>query len=247
MIRPCFRRHSRCRLPAASLLALLIAASAASAQTALTPHSAEYKVRISVLGGELSTELRATELGYVAQHVIRPTGMSRLLVNGHISEISEFRPAPDGLRPTRYSSEDTLSKEDANVDVSFDWDALRVTGTVNDEAIESLLDGFAHDRVSIQYELMHDLLNGGPSEQYTLFDVDRLKTVIVRNIGQKTVRVPAGEFEAVGIQHQSESSSRTVTLWCVPELDYLPVIIEQHRKGKLRVRAVLKHYSPAAT
>jgi hypothetical protein len=33
-------------------------------------------------------------------------------------------------------------------------------------------------------------------------------------------------------------------MWCVAELDYLPVIIEQHRKGKLRMRAVLSNYAP---
>jgi hypothetical protein len=37
-------------------------------------------------------------------------------------------------------------------------------------------------------------------------------------------------------------SSRVTTLWCVPELEYLPVIIEQHRKGKLNLRAVLASY-----
>jgi hypothetical protein len=31
----------------------------------------------------------------------------------------------------------------------------------------------------------------------------------------------------------------------VEELGYLPVIIEQHRDGKLRVRAVLTSYEPA--
>ncbi|MCH8137152.1 MAG: hypothetical protein IIB77_14350 [Proteobacteria bacterium] len=46
------------------------------------------------------------------------------------------------------------------------------------------------------------------------------------------------------MQHQAEGSSRTTTLWCVEELDYLPVIIEQHRKGKLRMRATLIRYTP---
>ena len=40
--------------------------------------------------------------------------------------------------------------------------------------------------------------------------------------------------------------------WCgnpvmlFEELGYLPVIIEQHRKGKLQVRAVLTRYEPTA-
>ena len=53
-----------------------------------------------------------------------------------------------------------------------------------------------------------------------------------------------GIHELVGIEHQKEGSSRTTTLWCAPELDYLPVIIEQHRLGKLKFRATLTSYTP---
>jgi hypothetical protein len=98
--------------------------------------------------------------------------------------------------------------------------------------------------VSIQYVLMHDLLDDGPNTQYRMFDVDKLKTVNVRSIGHKQIKVPAGTFNAIGIQHQAENSSRVMTLWCAEELDYLPIIIEQHRKGKLRVRATLRSYKP---
>ena len=91
---------------------------------------------------------------------------------------------------------------------------------------------------------MLDLLNGSPDTDYVLFDIDELKQVTVRNIGTKRVKVPAGSYDAVGIQHQAANSKRVTTLWCVEELNFLPVIIEQHRKGKLRVRAVLTAYRP---
>ena len=56
--------------------------------------------------------------------------------------------------------------------------------------------------------------------------------------------VASGEFDVIGIQHQAEGSKRQTTLWCAKKLDYLPVVIEQHRKGKLRVRATLRRYTP---
>jgi hypothetical protein len=77
-----------------------------------------------------------------------------------------------------------------------------------------------------------------------MFEIDRLRPVNVKIVGEKSVDVPAGEFDVVGIQHQAEGSKRVTTLWCAKELDYLPVIIEQHRKGKLRVRATLMEYEP---
>ena len=59
--------------------------------------------------------------------------------------------------------------------------------------------------------------------------------------------MPYGRFDAVGIQHQAEGSKRITTLWCAEELGYLPVLIEQSRKGEVKVRAVLRDYQPAAT
>lgn len=216
----------------------------AAAEVTLTPHTAEYRVKISVLGGRLRTHLETTPDGYIATHDIQATGMSRLLAGGRISETSEFSHTADGIRPVQFRSDDTLTREKTRAQIAFDWDTEQASGTVNDEDVLYALDTLAYDRVSIQYELMLDMLNGGPSEHYLLFDIDELKTVFVENIGTKTVKVPAGEFEAVGLRHQTEGSKRSTTMWCVPELDYLPVIIQQHRKGKLRMSAELSRYSP---
>jgi hypothetical protein len=115
---------------------------------------------------------------------------------------------------------------------------------VGNEDVLLHLDGIAHDGVSIQYELMYDLLNGGPDSSYVLFDVDKMRVANVRNVGTRNFKTKAGEYEAVGIQHQKQGSSRVTTLWCAPDLNYLPVVIEQHRKDKLKFRATLTSYTP---
>ena len=216
----------------------------AAADTELTPHSAEYKLKMSVLSGRLNTRLAVTERGYEATHHIEPKGMAKLFAGGEIHEVSGFETRPDGVFPVHYRSMDTLTKDETDADVDFDWSTGAMTGVVNGVVLDDRLENLVHDRVSIQYQLMFDLLSGGPGQTYVLYDIDEFKTLTVRNIGEKKVRVPAGRFDAVGIQHQAEGSSRTTTLWCVPELDFLPVIIEQHRKGKLRMRAQLTEYSP---
>jgi hypothetical protein len=66
----------------------------------------------------------------------------------------------------------------------------------------------------------------------------------VTDAGTKKIKTKAGTFDAVGIRHQKEGSSRTTTMWCVEELGFLPVIIEQHRKGKVNFRATLVRYTP---
>ncbi len=228
----------------------LMAAAApepAGAEQTLTPYSAEYEVRISVLSGRLATELRPHADGYEAVHVIEPRGLASLMKNGEISEHSRFTSYADGVRGSWYRSEDSLSSDATRAEVTFDWSANELTGTVNDEDVRIVLDGIVHDRVAIQYQLMHDLQNGGPDERYVLFDIDEFKTLIVRNVGERKVTTPAGDYIAVGIQHQAEHSSRVTTLWCVKELGFLPVVIEQHRNGKLRMRAELTSYRALTT
>ena len=142
-----------------------------------------------------------------------------------------------------YHAIDTIG-DDLETLIAFNWDTNEASGTVGDEDVVLQLDGIAHDSVSIQYALMHDLLNGEPDDTYVLFDVDKMRVAEVRNVGTKQVKTKAGQYDVVGIQHQKQGSSRVTTLWCARELDYLPVIIEQHRKEKLNFRATLTEYTP---
>ncbi|MDX1499376.1 MAG: DUF3108 domain-containing protein [Woeseiaceae bacterium] len=210
----------------------------------LEPHVAEYKVDISVLGGVLETRLERTETGYRATHVVRATGLSRLLAGGSISDTSEFEVVDDTLRPRRFATEDTASRDRTQADIRFDWSANTAAGSVNGEPFELELAEPMHDRISIQYKLMHDLLEGRADSSYVLFEPDELKDLDVRIVGEREVEVPAGRFRVLGVQQQATESRRITTLWCAPELGYLPVVIEQHRKGKLRMRATLKDYRP---
>lgn len=222
-------------------LSLLLAAQVLAVE--LTPHRAEYKVRIAVVSGQLNTELRATETGYVATHVVKPTGVSRMITRGQMEVSSEFTAGADGLRPVSYHAIDTIG-DDPEAHITFDWQTNQARGTVGDEDVVLQLDGLSHDAVSIQYELMYNLINDKSNATYVLFDVDKMRVANVRNVGKKTVQTKVGDFEVVGIEHQKEGSSRKTTLWCAPELDYLPVVIEQHRKGKLNFRASLTEYVP---
>jgi len=239
-------RVTQFRILTIFLIAVLLVEPAYS-HNLLTAHNAEYKVKISGLSGKLTTSLRHGHDGYVANHVVKTTGLARLFSRGKMDITSTFTSSSEvGVRPVSFKSIDSIRK-DPPVALQFDWETNEASGTVGDEAVEFQFDGIAHDSVSIQYALMHDLLNGEPAPQYTLFDVDKMRVAIVSNAGKRNVRTRAGRFEAIGIRTQREGSSRTTTMWCVEELGYLPVIIEQHRKGKLKFRATLVAYKPLVT
>lgn len=224
-------------------IALMCMFSTAIGAPLLTPYTAEYKVKISILGGRLITGLKVTEDGYTATSSIKATGMSRMIARGEIREQSWFSAAESGLRPSRFVSSDTLSKGGEEVDLEFLWDESLVSGLIGGEDFRTDINGNLQDRVSLQYALMHDLLNDIYHDNYSLQDAEKLKLLSVTNLGTKSVKVPYGTFDAIGLQHRAGTSSRVTTLWFAKELGYLPVLIEQHRKGKLQVRATLRDYT----
>ena len=238
------RRSSWRTAVAVAALLLSMQVCLAAQPRELTPYTAEYKVKISVLSGKLATEFRRTPDGYVATSTITPSGLANVFLNGFVEETSWFGVSEKGVVPDRYKSIDTLTKDQKEMSFHFDWDRGEVSGNIADAEHVIALPGPVQDRVSIQFELMYELLNGQPADNYLMMNEEELRPIFVSNIGSKTVKVPFGRFTAVGIQHRNEDSSRVSTLWCVEELGYLPVIIEQHRNGKLRVRAVLSEYSP---
>lgn len=225
-------------------ITLILAPAYSFADRPLTPHIAEYKIKVSILSGKLRTEVKLTDEGYSADSVLKAAGIASWFVRGDVTEHSEFSIVEDGVRPLVYHSVDKISKDDKFMDFVFDWEQNQVSGKINGEDFVIDLQGRAHDRVSLQYELMLDLLNDSRTAEYTLVDDDEIKSLHVTYLGTETVKVPYGKFQAIKIQHRKEKSDRVTTLWCVEELDYLPVKIEQHRNGKLAVRAVLNKYKP---
>lgn len=226
----------------ALLLLPMLNGAAVNAPITLEPHRVEYNVEISILNGRLSTTVASVGGGFMANSVIEPVGFSKLVARGSIQESSFFLTDAEGVRPERYRSVDTLSSDDQTVTFDFDWAEQRADGTIDGEPVAFELDGRVHDRVSIQYQLMLDLLTGGAQEAYVMLDADELKHLEVKNIGSRTVKVPYGTFDVIGIQHGEQDSSRVTVLWCAEELGYLPVVIEQRRDGKVHVRAVMTEY-----
>ncbi|MEO0574257.1 MAG: DUF3108 domain-containing protein [Pseudomonadota bacterium] len=240
-MRPSIRQSRLLLLIFASLIA-----SVAPAQE-LAPHEARYKIKAGFASGELTTRLDLVDGAFVAQHTADPRGLAGLVAGGQIVEQSTFVVRDNAVHVLTYTSNDSLSRDKGNTSLSFDWKAKKVSGAVTPEGgasqpVDLSLADPLHDRLSIQYQLMLDLLRDTPATTYRLFDADGNKTLTITRVGNRTIKVGRTRYDAIGIQHQAEGSSRTTLMWCVPSLGYLPAMIEQRRKGKLKVRVSLLSY-----
>lgn len=234
----------------ASLCRLLLFSfyvSNAWAEITLVPHHAIYKVKIRVLGGEMRSGLEISGPDYRVASEVSPKGIARLITRGTIRENSHFSIVNGHVRPTLYSSSDTLSKNGHEIQMTFNWDANVAVGDRDGLPYEASLEDNVIDRASLQYTLMYDLSNNQLQAEYILIEADGLKRLAVTTKGRKSVDVPYGQYNVIGISHRAESSSRETTLWCAPTLGYLPVVIEQHRNGKMLGKIVLVDYQRSAT
>ena len=214
------------------------------ASQVLKNHSAEYEVKISFITGILNTELKKDAKNYTARHILEPTELSRVISRGILDITSTFQIVSGNVKPIYFKAIDTIRNK-PNINLNFNWEAFIVEGSIGKESVKLQFKDVIHDNVSIQYELMSDLLSGTIKKQYRLFDTNKLKILNITQIEEKQITTIAGDFKTIGIQHQKEGSSQITTLWCAEELDYLPVLIEQHRNGKLKFRASLNKYTPS--
>ena len=201
---------------------------------------ASYKVRASIASGELSMSLTSDADGkYLFRTLTRPRGLVRILARGEIDEQSHILFEDSMVVPLDYTLRDTISKNH-DADYTYDWKAGLVSGTERGAEVSGKLEPGMLNRAALYVALMQDLSNDRLPASYTLFDRGRVKSFDIENLGNETVDVPFGRFESVKLVRDSDNSRRSMFLWCVPELNYLPVRIDLFKGDKRISRAELK-------
>ncbi len=182
---------------------------------------------------------------WLAETSLRARGVLSLFAGGTATERSWMAPAGDAFHSLRYQSVDEISRDKHRINADFDWEQGVVTGRFDETHFSHPIEQRLDDRVSLQYALMVALEQGRRPDQLQVLHEDGIRSLDVRYLEPKKIKVPAGTYEAIGISYQRQGSSRMTTMWCAEALGFLPVVIEQTKQGKRRFRARLTSYQPA--
>ena len=235
---------------AATLLVALVAPATAQdvRESDMRPFSVTYAVGNNlVTAGNATLELERDGDGWLYSLETKPTGIFRLTGKGRISETTRIRtePAPDGadalmLRPTDYAYRQDDEKRRA-VDATFDWDADTLGWTRRGKSDEVALDTPILDRLSVTLAVMSALRRGEEEVRVQVFDTGRIKDVIFEDDGAETLETSLGALETRRVVRRNlDGSTRTTITWFAPSLDYMPVKIEQLKRGDLVARLTLR-------
>ena len=245
------KRHIRqpftaCKLLATALLAGNLAISPASAQYVepddIAPFEVVYKVGNHLINAG-TARLQLSREGDLWSYSLstEPRGILKLAGKGNISESSTIRfTEVDGelqFQPQTYVYRQDNERRRA-VDAVFDWNARSVKHTYRGQETTNVFEQPIIDRLSATL-LMIDTLRKDDFEAAVIqvFDTGKIKNVAFTRQGSETLDTPLGKIETIKILNKNAAgSSRETITWFAPSLDFVPVKIEQRKRGDLVVR-----------
>lgn len=228
---------------AALLTIVLCSTSLADAPTGadgLSGFSAQYEARYAAFSGDVTMELQAGAGAdeYVYRVTTRARGMARLIRKGTATETARFRFADGVITPLQYEIDDGTKAGEDNMQVQFDWAAGVADSTYENDSVQLSLAADIRDRLTTDLFVMRALRSGNPPTTFRIAEKNAIRDYEFNFLGTETVAVPAGSFDTVKYLRQRVGSSRATVIWFAPELDFLPVRLEQLKRGKTTIKTV---------
>lgn len=158
----------------------------------------------------------------------------------------------DGLiQPEHYSFVQLRNgKIRRDVELKFDWNRKEVSNHHKHKNNKWLLaiPEQSFDKLSYQLALMLKLADK-PDKRFSFHIADggKLKEYHFEILSEERVYTSLGSYKTIKIQHQRYQKGKIITLWCAPELNYLPVRMVQEETGKPKFISTLTSYQEGIT
>ena len=193
--------------------------------------------------GSATVALDCEEDRYRYSSHSRITGVAAWLTKGDV--VQESRGELRGLevRPLRYRYERRGRGGDRTSKLVFDWARQRAEERTGEQHRALDVEAGTLDKLSVDLAAMLDLMSGKRRMEYVVADHGRLRKYRYQVIGEETVHVLAGTFDTLKLERVRLGKDTRILVWVAPEIDYLPVRIEQHKGMGLAVTSELERYA----
>jgi hypothetical protein len=195
------------------------------------PFSAIYKLYVNGIpvgkGSRSLTKISADKFKF--ETIGETTGLAALIQTLRIEEHSIFTQINGKIRPLEYTYRQTGRKARHN-QVLFNWSTKTAQDVYQGETKIVSLTEPVLDRLIYQLVLMQELQQGKRQLQYQVVNKGKISTYIPTLLGKETVKTGLGELETLKYERLSSNKKRRTTLWCAPQLHYLPVRVEHAEK-----------------
>jgi len=238
----------------AALVSLLFVLISTTAQANdLSPFEVEYEVGNNMISaGSATLQLAKRGDEWVYSLKTTPTGVFKLTGKGRIQEVSVFSvvnsEGKQQLRPQHYTYRQDKENR-RSVDAWFDWSQNQLRYQRRGEEFTEEFSDPLLDRLSVTLTVMDELKkNNFQQAELLVFDNGRVKTMVFTNEGNETVNTTTGPVSTIRVKSKAAGGGTRHTItWFAPELDYVPVKIEQYKRDKLVARLKLTRLKNVVT
>jgi hypothetical protein len=223
---------------ARSMLATLAAAAfmtSAAAQT-LQPFSLTFELTWKGMNAGTSTLVlkNAAQDTWSYESRSHARGIFRLALSGEVTQNSTLRITADGVQPLHFMGDDGTSKTARDVDLRFDWQQRRATGTAEDQPVDVAIEPGVQDGMSVQIALMLELAKGNTPTGFRLLDKNMVKDYEYSLQGDATIDTALGRLQTVTYRSRRPDSRYSTWYWVAPQLGYLPVKVERRKLDEVQ-------------
>ena len=216
-----------------ALLALALAGQAACADPIdLAPFKATFTAEWKGMSAATST-LELRKLGpdtFTFATINKPRGLFRIALPDSLTQTSTFKLIDGRIVPLNFRGAD---EKERPIDLTFDWQGKKVTGTAKEHAIDIEIPGDAQDPMSLQIASLRNLAKGTIPATVSLVDGDgKLKDFELKQEGTARLDTELGTLDTIIYTSRRANSDRVTRTWVAPALGYLPVKAERIRKNK---------------
>ncbi len=184
------------------------------------------------IGADIGTGGRA----YHFKSYSMPVGLLAFKKDETRDEQSEGKLFDNRIQPDKYTFVQIQdNKTRRHVELTFDWQRDEVTNEHKhkNSKWKMYIPRQTVDKLSYQLSLMLKLADKHESRfSFYIADGGKLKEYDFEIKGEERVYTSLGSYKALKIEHRRYQKDRHITLWCAPELNYLPVKIIQDEPGK---------------
>lgn len=177
---------------------------------------------------------------YEYRSTSRPKGLARLIRRAPAVEISRFRLEGEQFIPLEFHFVDGKASAERSNHIVFADDKANSTYKGASVSID-LQPGYV-DRVLEQIILRQGLREQQVQKRFMVVDRNEVRVIDYTAEPTEEVATALGSMTAVRLLRQREGSSRSTRIWFAKDLDFLPVRIEQMRKGEVTGVATLVSY-----
>jgi len=196
--------------------------------------SAKYSVQLNGLqAGELKRSL-STEANGVRHFKTKSQaeGVFAFFKPDLVEESSRFQADASSLLPLSYLYQRTGGKKEKYLSLKFDWIQQKVHIDDKKHPWSLNIEANTLDKLSYQIALMGDLSPNKTDYSYQIADGGKVKTYNIKVLGEEIINTPLGKINTLKLMRMRDTpKGRQTTLWCAPDLHYMPVKLQHKEKG----------------